>query len=129
MGRYSIRDGNLSIVDIQSEDRGIYQCSATNKAATITTETELLVENVPSSAPYNLSAVTSTSSVHLTWKIARQKANVDFSIWYKSRDSTEWKTFLVPSSKVLEATITNLMPGKHCRFIILIFARLKDFFI
>lgn len=129
MGRYSIRDGNLSIVDIQSEDRGIYQCSATNKAATITTETELLVENVPSSAPYNLSAVTSTSSVHLTWKIARQKANVDFSIWYKSRDSTEWKTFLVPSSKVLEATITNLMPGKRCRFIILIFARLKDFFI
>lgn len=45
MGRYSINDGNLTINDIQEEDRGVYQCSATNKATTVSAETELLVGN------------------------------------------------------------------------------------
>lgn len=45
MGRYSINNGNLTINDIREEDRGVYQCSATNKAATVTAETELLVGN------------------------------------------------------------------------------------
>lgn len=111
MGRYSIKDGNLTIIDIAEEDRGIYQCSATNKAATITAETELLVESIPSSAPYNLTAVSSPTSVHLTWLAGRQRANIDFSIWYKPVDSTEWKTYQVPSIRTLEATITNLHPG------------------
>lgn len=111
MGRYFIKDGNLTIVDIESDDRGIYQCSATNRAATITAETELLVENIPSSAPYNLTAVSSPTSVHLTWAIGRPRANVDFSVWYKNKESTEWKTYQVPSTKSLEATITNLTPG------------------
>nr|XP_023011586.1 protein borderless [Leptinotarsa decemlineata] len=119
MGRYSINEGNLTIVDIQAEDKGIYQCSATNKAATITAETELLVENVPSSAPYNLSGVSSSTSVHLTWLIGRQRANIDFSIWYKTRDSTEWKTYPVPTTKNLEATITNLIPGTEYEFMVL----------
>ncbi|KAJ8951743.1 hypothetical protein NQ318_012594 [Aromia moschata] len=119
MGRYSIKDGNLTIIDIQAEDRGIYQCSATNKAATITAETELLVENVPSSAPYNITAVSSTTSVHLTWLIGRQRANIDFSIWYKRTDVSEWKTYQVPSSKVLEATITTLTPGTEYEFMVL----------
>ncbi|CAH1159788.1 unnamed protein product [Phaedon cochleariae] len=119
MGRYSIKEGNLTIFDIQSDDKGIYQCTATNKAATIVAETELLVENVPSSAPYNLTAISSANSVHLTWLIGRQRVNVDFSIWYKRRDNTEWKTFPVPTTKVLEATITNLEPATEYEFMVL----------
>ncbi|XP_018573358.1 protein borderless [Anoplophora glabripennis] len=119
MGRYSIRDGNLTINDIQTEDRGVYQCSATNKAATITAETELLVENIPSSAPYNITAVSSTTSVHLTWLIGRERANVDYNIWYKKRGQDEWKSYRVPSTKVLEATVTNLTPGMEYEFMVL----------
>lgn len=111
MGRYIIKDGNLTINDVQTEDKGIYQCSATNRAATITVETELLVENVPSSAPYNLTAVTSATSAHLTWSISRQRSNVDFNIWYKPVDVTEWKTHQVPPTKTLQTTITQLKPG------------------
>ncbi|ENN71392.1 hypothetical protein YQE_11896, partial [Dendroctonus ponderosae] len=43
MGRYTINENNLTITEIEEGDRGIYQCSATNKAATVTAETELLV--------------------------------------------------------------------------------------
>ncbi|KAJ8922838.1 hypothetical protein NQ315_007873 [Exocentrus adspersus] len=119
MGRYSIKDGNLTIIDIQSEDSGIYQCSATNKAATISAETELLVENIPSSAPYNITAVSSTTSVHLTWLAGRHRANVDFSIWFRRKGSDEWKTYQVPSTKVLEATVTNLVPATEYEFMVL----------
>ncbi|VEN49372.1 unnamed protein product [Callosobruchus maculatus] len=119
VGRYSIKDGNLTITEIQTDDRGVYQCSATNKAATITAETELLVENIPSSAPYNLTAVSSPTSVHLTWTMARHTSNVDFSVWFRQKDGTEWKTHQVPSSKALEATVTNLIPGTEYEFMVL----------
>ncbi|XP_060531403.1 protein borderless [Cylas formicarius] len=118
VGRYTIKDGNLTITDVEQEDRGIYQCSATNKAATVTTETELLVENIPSSAPYNLTAISSPTSVHLTW-LSRRHRNVEFSIWYKKIETTEWRTHQVPSSRSLEATITNLEPGKEYEFMVL----------
>lgn len=70
----------------------------------------LFSENIPSSAPYNLSAVSSATSVHLTW-LSRRQRNVEFSVWYKKIENTEWRTYQVPTSRTLEATITNLEPG------------------
>ncbi|KYB28100.1 Protein turtle-like Protein [Tribolium castaneum] len=119
VGRYSIRDGNLTIINIQEEDRGLYQCSATNKAATITAETELLVENIPSNAPTNLTAISSSSSVHLTWAPGRQKSNVEYSVWYKAVEGSDWKTHQVLSSRTLEATITGLNSGREYEFMVL----------
>ncbi|CAG9859891.1 unnamed protein product [Phyllotreta striolata] len=119
INRYSIKDGNLTITNIQSDDRGVYQCAASNKAATITVETELLVQNIPSSAPYNLSAVSSPTSVHLSWLLNRHRTNTEFSVWYKSRESTEWKTYLVPSD-AMEATIRNLHPDTPYEFMVLV---------
>ncbi|KAL1506833.1 hypothetical protein ABEB36_006123 [Hypothenemus hampei] len=118
VGRYTINEGNLTITDVQEEDRGIYQCTATNKAATVTAETELLVENIPSSAPYNLSAVSSTNSVHLTW-LSRRQMNVEYSVWYRKIETTGWTTYQVPTSRSLEATITNLEPGTEYEFMVL----------
>lgn len=111
VGRYSIKDGNLTIVNIQDEDKGLYQCSATNKAATITAESELLVETIPSRAPSNLTAVSSATSVHLTWLPGRRWSNVEYSIWFKPLGTSEWKTHQVVSATSLEATITGLNPG------------------
>ncbi|RZC43153.1 turtle, partial [Asbolus verrucosus] len=119
VGRYSIRDGNLTIINIQEGDRGLYQCSATNKAATITAEAELLVENIPSSAPSNLTAVTSTTSVHLKWLPGRQRTNVEYSIWYKPVGSSEWKSHPVMPSRTPEATVTGLSSGREYEFMVL----------
>lgn len=118
-GRSEIKNGNLSIYNLQEEDRGLYVCSVTNKASTITAETELLVETIPSSAPYNLTGISSAHNVYLKWWAGRQRVNVNYSIWYKPVESKEWKTYDVPQSSSLDATIDNLDPGK---------IRLKGFF-
>ena len=66
-GRHNLDDGNLTIVDVTEDDRGVYVCTVSNEAATVAVETELLVENMPPRAPYNLTVRPSTDALHLTW--------------------------------------------------------------
>ncbi|XP_025418737.1 protein borderless isoform X2 [Sipha flava] len=42
--RVTVTGGNLTLTDVRSEDRGVYRCVASNIAATISVETELIVE-------------------------------------------------------------------------------------
>lgn len=67
LGRHSIDGGNLTISDVAEEDRGVYVCGVSNDAAALSVEAELLVENVPPRAPYNLTARPATTAVHLAW--------------------------------------------------------------
>lgn len=66
-GRHSLDGGNLTIADIAEEDRGVYVCTVANEAASVSVDTELLIENVPPRAPYNLTAVVAVDSIHLSW--------------------------------------------------------------
>lgn len=66
-GRHNLDDGNLTILDVTEDDRGVYVCTVSNEAATVAVETELLVENMPPRAPYNLTVRPSADSLHLTW--------------------------------------------------------------
>lgn len=114
VGRYSINGGNLTIINIHDEDRGAYICSVTNQAGTITAEAELIVESVPPDAPYNVTTVASSRSVHLRWAAGKRRQHSTYSVWYRSIDSTEWKTVdLPPNTRILEATVSNLSPGKY----------------
>lgn len=67
MGRHSLDNGNLTINDIAEEDRGVYVCTASNDADEVSAEAELLIENVPPRAPYNLTALPSLDSIHVSW--------------------------------------------------------------
>lgn len=66
-GRYSLIDGNLTISEVSEDDRGVYVCAVSNAADELAVETELLIENVPPRAPYNLTALASYDSIHLSW--------------------------------------------------------------
>lgn len=55
-------------MDVASSDRGVYSCSASNDAATVAADTELLVENVPPRAPRNLLAAPAATAVHVSWQ-------------------------------------------------------------
>lgn len=65
---FIISGSNITIDRINETDRGIYQCTATNEAAAITTDTEIMIENVPPRPPYNLSANSSDTVITLRWE-------------------------------------------------------------
>ncbi|XP_051155995.1 protein borderless isoform X1 [Leptopilina boulardi] len=117
--RAIITGGNLTIEKIQEQDRGLYQCAATNEAATVVADAELMVLNVPPRAPYNLSANTSKNSVTLTWIPGYIRPKMEYSIWYRPTDTSEWRTMKIVSKKITEATVNNLTPGREYEFMVL----------
>jgi len=66
--RFSLSGGNLTITGLVEGDRGIYECSATNEAATITAEAELMIENIAPRAPYNLTANSTETCITIRWQ-------------------------------------------------------------
>ncbi|XP_023287560.1 protein borderless isoform X2 [Orussus abietinus] len=117
--RTTVIGGNLTIERIQEQDRGIYQCAASNEAATVVADAELMVLNVPPRAPYNLSANSSKSAVTLTWVPGYVRPKMDYSIWYRPTGTSEWRTMKLPSRKITEATVNNLNPGREYEFMVL----------
>ncbi|CAD6233973.1 GSCOCG00007436001-RA-CDS [Cotesia congregata] len=113
--RAILNGGNLTIERIQEQDRGLYQCAASNEAATVVADAELMVLN----APYNLNANTSKDSVTLTWVPGYVRPKMEYAVWYRPTDTTEWKTMKIPSKKITEATILNLTPGREYEFMVL----------
>lgn len=71
----------MTIERIQEQDRGLYQCAASNAAATVVADAELMVLNVPPRAPYNLSANSSKNSITLTWVPGYVSSKMEYSIW------------------------------------------------
>ncbi|XP_043252738.1 protein borderless isoform X2 [Colletes gigas] len=117
--RTMIIGGNLTIDRIQEQDRGLYQCAASNEAATVVADTELMVLNVPPRAPYNLSANSSNNAVTLTWVPGFVRPKTEYSVWYKPTDTTEWRTMKILSRKITEATVNNLNAGREYEFMVL----------
>lgn len=66
--RAIVEDGNLTLTGLTEQDRGIYECVATNEAATITAETELMIENIAPRPPYNLTANSTETSITIRWQ-------------------------------------------------------------
>lgn len=118
-GRTVISGGNLTLQDIREDDRGIYQCAAFNEAATITAESELMVENVAPRAPYNVSAETTKDSVTVRWKSGFTKPKLEFSVWYRLAEFSDWKSLPAISRDVREITIDKLLPGREYEIMVL----------
>ncbi|XP_070150036.1 protein borderless isoform X3 [Polyergus mexicanus] len=117
--RSIITGGNLTIERIQEHDRGLYQCAASNEAATVVADAELMVLNVPPRAPYNLSANSSKNAVTLTWVPGYVRPKMEYSVWYRPTDTSEWRTMKILSRKITEATVNNLYPGREYEFMVL----------
>lgn len=79
--RSTIDGGNLTIGDIQEDDRGVYQCIASNEAATISSEAELIIENTSRNAPYNVSANVTQTSIIVRWSPGYYRPKLEYSIW------------------------------------------------
>ncbi|XP_053979898.1 protein borderless isoform X2 [Hylaeus anthracinus] len=117
--RTIIIGGNLTIDRIQEQDRGLYQCAASNEAATVVADAELIILNVPPRAPYNLSANSSNNAVTLTWVPGFVRPKTEYSVWYRPTDTSEWRTMKILSRKITEATVNNLNAGREYEFMVL----------
>jgi hypothetical protein len=76
-----MQNGNLTIKNLRDSDRGLYQCVASNEAATISSDTEIMIDNVAPRAPYNLSATSNENSVTLAWVPGFERPKTDYSVW------------------------------------------------
>lgn len=82
--RVSFEATNLTIARINETDRGIYQCSATNEAATITADTELLIENIAPHPPYNITANSSATAITLRWQAGKIVYVIYYTMYIKN---------------------------------------------
>ncbi|XP_055593072.1 protein borderless isoform X2 [Uranotaenia lowii] len=118
-GRYQVNGGNITIENIVEADRGIYACQATNEAATIYADAEIMIENVSPRAPYNLTGNSTDTAITLRWAPGYIRQYLEYIIWYRLAEAPEWRTFKVSNKHTMEATITNLQPAKEYEFMVL----------
>lgn len=116
--RSYLTGGNLTIASIEESDRGLYQCVASNEAATITADVEVLIENSPARAPYNLSATSAMTSISLRWIPGHSKPQQEYSVWYRRLDAPEWKTLKIARG-ASQVTVDNLTPGVEYELMVL----------
>lgn len=117
--RITLEGGNLTLDNIVEADRGMYQCVASNGAATISVETELVLENTAPRPPYNLRAVSSTTSVTLTWLPGIERPETQHSVWYRQSDTPEWRTLRIGDTGSTEAMVAGLKAGREYEFMVL----------
>ncbi|XP_065211981.1 protein borderless isoform X2 [Planococcus citri] len=112
--------GNLTIRNIQESDRGYYQCIATNEAATVSSESELIIqESIRNHAPYNVTTDVSKNSVKVRWLSSLTKPKLKFSVWYRVEDAQEWKTKQLDSKEIFETEISDLNSGQAYEVMVL----------
>lgn len=125
-GRHRVEGGNLTLENINANDRGIYICKAVNEAATIEAEAELFIETFSPKAPSNLTANSTKDSITIRWTQNYIRVDLKFSIWYRLSDSQEWRVHQVESSKKYDSTIENLESSKEYEFMVLSQDRYND---
>uniref|UniRef100_A0A0A9WQQ3 Protein turtle n=1 Tax=Lygus hesperus TaxID=30085 RepID=A0A0A9WQQ3_LYGHE len=114
--RTVMNGGNLTISDIKETDQGMYQCVASNEAATISADTELFIETNLPRGPHNLTGEATSNSVSLAWRSGVMINSAQYSVWVRAVPSQEWRMTKVTGSK---ATIHNLKPGREYEFMVL----------
>jgi immunoglobulin superfamily member 9B len=126
LGRHTVNGGNLTIDNIIAEDRGVYTCTASNEAAKIEVDAELMIETLSPKAPSNLTANSTQDEVTISWTQNYIRPNLRFTVWYRQTDAQEWRTHQIFSSLRFETTIENLQPGTEYEFMVLSQDRYND---
>lgn len=118
-GKILPNKGNLTLVDLKEEDRGIYKCIASNAVTSIFTETELMIENTAPRAPYDIEVKSSENSITVKWKSGLTKPKLEFSVWHRMVDSMTWKFLPVLPADARELTIPDLLSGTDYEIMVL----------
>lgn len=106
-------------MDLQEEDRGVYQCIASNAVTSIFAETEVMIENTAPRAPYNIQTDSTMDTITVKWKSGLTKPKLDFSVWYRTTDSSTWEFLPLLATNTKEYVIRSLQPGTEYEVMVL----------
>ncbi|XP_052063290.1 protein turtle-like isoform X2 [Mytilus californianus] len=104
-GRVTRLGGNLTIVHIEKQDHGLYECEASNDFTRIVTTTQLIIESTTPHAPYNVTVITSWFDAYVTWIPAYNGGSTQsFVIWYRSVNGevSQWVTMRIENATNLK---------------------------
>ncbi|VDI21642.1 Hypothetical predicted protein [Mytilus galloprovincialis] len=104
-GRVTRLGGNLTIVHIEKQDHGLYECEASNDFTRIVTTTQLIIESTTPHAPYNVTVITSWFDAYVTWIPAYNGGSTQsFVIWYRSVNGevSTWVTMRIENATNLK---------------------------
>ncbi|XP_063535077.1 protein turtle isoform X1 [Cydia strobilella] len=111
--------GNITIDTLRRQDFGIYQCVAANEVATITADTQLVIEGTQPHAPYNVTGTATEFQVTLRWQpgyAGGPDYKQDYTIWHREAGFSEWTKVPVTPSGATTVTINRLQPGTTYEF-------------
>lgn len=127
--RTLINGGNLTIVRLEVEDQGTYECIATNVVTSVIATTVIIIELSSHRGPYNVTVETTALSARISWLPAYDSGSTQhYVIWYRIDGNTkvEWQTLRVVPSDALSITVYNLLPHTKYQFMVLSRSHLGD---
>ncbi|KAL4660443.1 hypothetical protein GN956_G1335 [Arapaima gigas] len=114
-------NGSLVLRPLSKDHQGLWECQATNRVATVSTGTVVLVLGTSPHAVSAVSVVPEVSQVNVSWEPGFDGGYTQkFTVWVKqaSRDNHEWVSLpVLPSRSSL--LVTGLLPGTKYQFSIL----------
>ncbi|KAG9354804.1 hypothetical protein JZ751_001517, partial [Albula glossodonta] len=114
-------NGSLLLRPLNKDHQGAWECRATNRVATVSTSTMILVLGT---SPHGVSSVTvipGMNQANVSWEPGFDGGYTQkFTVWLKqaSRGKHEWTSLPVPTSKS-HLLVTGLLPGTSYQFSIL----------
>ncbi|KAK6313102.1 hypothetical protein J4Q44_G00164490 [Coregonus suidteri] len=116
-----LSNGSLLLKPLRKDHQGGWECLATNRVATISTGTVVLVLGTSPHAPSFVSVSTGMNQANVSWEPGFDGGYTQkFTIWVKqaSRGKHEWASLPVPTSKS-HLLVTGLLAGTSYQFSVL----------
>ncbi|XP_041956251.1 uncharacterized protein igsf9b [Alosa sapidissima] len=116
-----LSNGSLLLRPLSKDHQGGWECRASNRVATVTAGTVVLVLGTSPHSVSSVSVVTEMHQANVSWEPGFDGGYMQkFSVWFKPtvRAKHEWQSLPVPTSRT-HMLVTGLMAGTSYQFSVL----------
>uniref|UniRef100_A0A3Q4HF74 Immunoglobulin superfamily, member 9a n=1 Tax=Neolamprologus brichardi TaxID=32507 RepID=A0A3Q4HF74_NEOBR len=119
---YSVEpDGSLLLQPLTKDHQGVWECSASNRVASVKTSTHVFVLGTSPHAATSLSVSPGVKQANISWEAGFDGGSAQtFSVWWVDDDGKQdWFSVPVPPSSATRLQVTGLSPSTDYQFSIL----------
>uniref|UniRef100_A0A3P8RCR3 Immunoglobulin superfamily, member 9a n=1 Tax=Astatotilapia calliptera TaxID=8154 RepID=A0A3P8RCR3_ASTCA len=119
---YSVEpDGSLLLQPLTKDHQGVWECSASNRVASVKTSTHVFVLGTSPHAATSLSVSPGVKQANISWEAGFDGGSAQtFSVWWVDDDGKQdWFSVPVPPSSGTRLQVTGLSPSTDYQFSIL----------